>query len=56
MYKNIRRELGVSGFIVSGGGSLAAHLDEFYEARVVDISKGLLLWRSFYQTRGSVAM
>ena len=29
----LREELGLAGWVISGGGSLAAHLEDFYEAR-----------------------
>jgi long-subunit acyl-CoA synthetase (AMP-forming) len=40
VYKKIRDALGIKKVAVSGGGSLAAHLDDFYETIGLDVVNG----------------
>lgn len=35
--KKIRDSIGIKNVVVSGGGSLAPHLDDFYEGRVFNL-------------------
>ena len=35
VFSKIRAALGIMSTIISGGGSLAAHLDDFYEVRLL---------------------
>ncbi|KAG2449926.1 hypothetical protein HYH02_000030 [Chlamydomonas schloesseri] len=40
VYRKIREGLGVRRTVISGGGSLAAHLDDFYEALGLEVLNG----------------
>lgn len=40
VYKKICRALGIRQNVVSGGGSLATHLDDFYEVIGLDVLNG----------------
>ena len=40
MYKKIRQAIGIKDIVVSGGGSLAAHLDDFFEVLGLQVING----------------
>lgn len=40
MYKKIRKAIGIKNTVVSGGGSLAAHLDDFFEILGLEVLNG----------------
>jgi long-chain acyl-CoA synthetase len=40
VFKKIREQLGITRAVISGGGSLAAHLDDFYEAAELPVLNG----------------
>lgn len=40
VYKKIRQAIGIRQTVVSGGGSLASHLDDFYEVIGLEVLNG----------------
>lgn len=40
VYKKIRHAMGIKNTVVSGGGSLAAHLDDFFELLGLHVING----------------
>lgn len=40
MYKKIRQAIGIKNVVVSGGGSLASHLDDFFELLGLQVVNG----------------
>ncbi len=40
VYKKIRQAIGIKNTVVSGGGSLASHLDDFFELLGLQVVNG----------------
>jgi len=65
VFSKVREAVGVRGTIISGGGSLAAHLDDFFEAAGISVLNGwgmtetspvLACRRTVQNVRGSVGV